>query len=438
MNAIEVIYKNEVIGACVFNPEDNKIYFNYTNNFINKGIELSPFITKVNSTIYESDPRSSIKTFKNLIPMLADSLPDDFGNFLYKQWLNTNKKIISDINPIERLSFLGNRGMGALEYKPILEIGNEDIRDIKIKDLLNIAKNILNDKQHEKEYLDNEKVHLDTLLRIGSSAGGARPKAVIAINDNTGEIKAGDVIQNDDFDYYLIKFDGLDKHKNIIEPKGYMIIEYVYHLMAKKLNIQMTDSKLFEENKRKHFLTKRFDRDKGGIKHHIQTVCGLTGLDFNIKNVMSYEDLLRMTLQLTSDNSQVEQMYKRMVFNVVALNRDDHIKNFSFMLKDKSWNLTPAYDLTYSFKENHEFLMEHAISVNGKNENIQLDDLFDVADIFSIKNAEKIVYNTLDVVSKFQNFAKKHGAHNDKIEVISYYLEKNIKNIQSNRKGLKL
>lgn len=391
--------------------------------------------------VYLSNPRGS-ETFKNLPPLLADTLPDSFGNKLIKEYFekkNTTQKIL---NPVEKLAFLANRGMGALEYEPAIE-NKRDNENISVGELLEIVNEVYFRKEDEKAPLNDYKQGLETLIHIGSSAGGARAKGLIAINEATNELKAGDIYQGAGFDYYLIKFDGL-KDGKIIEPAGYGIVEYTYHQIARNAGIQMTDCKLYQENGRNHFMTQRFDRNPDGTKNHIQTVCGLTGIDFNEQGNFSYEELHRLTLALTNDHSQVEEMFKRMVFNIIGLNNDDHLKNFSFMIKDGKWQLTPAYDLTFAYSPTHHWLSRHSIFLNNKLTDFQLNDVLELADNFNIKGAEDIIQNMIDCFNEFPSLAYKNGLNNlqnDRImELITHNLkENNFLDLGNNlKKGLTL
>ena len=254
------------------------------------------------------------------------------------------------------------------------------------------------------------------MLRIGTSVGGARAKALIAINEKTQEIKAGDILQGEDFEYYIIKFDGLKDEKEI-EPCGYGILEYIYHKMALDSGIEMSDCKLFEENGRSHFLTKRFDR-KGGKKIHIQTLCAMAGVDFRQPNLIGYEDVFKILNLLNTDYSDKEQLFRRMAFNVLAFNRDDHTKNFSFMYQNGKWKLAPAYDLIFAYNPDSLWVRNHNISVNGKVSDIAQEDILAVGEKFGIKKCGNVLGNVGDVVQNFKHYADKQGYVGEKAKAV--------------------
>jgi serine/threonine-protein kinase HipA len=361
------------------------------------------------------------QTFRGLPPMIADSLPDDFGNKMLVQWLVKNNISQNNLNAIEKLCYVGKRGMGALEYEPVFEQKSAN-SDINIAELLDVANAIYFQKENETLPLNDYHQSLSTLLRIGSSVGGARAKALIAINENTQEIKAGDIMQEGDFKYYLIKFDGLKNGKEI-EPSGYGILEYIYHKMAIDSGIEMTNCKLLAENGRSHFLTERFDR-KDGKKIHIQTLCAMAGVDFRQPNLVDYNDIFSLLNLLQMDYQTKEQLFRRMVFNVLAFNRDDHTKNFSFMYEKDEWKLTPAYDLTFAYNPNSYWLKNHNININGKNNGLSQDDLLAVAEKHGVKSSTKIYLEIKSVISLFSDYAAKYGLSNDKTQAIGSILNK--------------
>lgn len=417
MNSLRVMYNGQFIGACDFNPENKKIFFQYSPDFLKSGIELSPFLLPLDNQVFEFDEKIyNPITFKGLPPMIADSLPDDFGNKMFLQWLLRNNIVQNTLNPLEKLCYVGKRGMGALEYEPAFEQKNRD-SDINITDLLEIANAIYFKKENESIPLNDYHQSLSTLLRISSSVGGARAKALIAINEETQEIKAGDILQEENFKYYLIKFDGLKDGKEI-EPNGYGILEYIYYKMAIDAGIEMTDCKLFTENGRSHFLTERFDR-KNGRKVHVQTLCAMAGVDFRQPNLIGYEDIFRILNMLKMDYNEKEQLFRRMIFNVLAFNHDDHTKNFSFMYENGRWKLTPAYDLIFAYDPENYWLKNHNININGKNNNITRDDILAVGEKFGIKKMENILLNIREIVHNFNYYAEKYQYPAEKANAIN-------------------
>jgi len=422
VNSLRVILHGQFVGVCNYSPRNGKVFFQYSPELLKTGISLSPLIMPLENRVFEFDERVySPQTFRGLPPMIADSLPDDFGNKMFLHWLVNNNISQSALHPLEKLCYVGKRGMGALEYEPSFE--REDFNDdISISDLLAVANEVYFRKTDEAIPFGDYTQSLSTLLRIGSSVGGARAKALIAINEQTQEVKAGDILQGEGYEYYLIKFDGLKDGKEI-EPGGYGILEYVYHKMAVDSKIDMTECRLLSENGRSHFLTKRFDR-KGGRKIHVQTLCGLAGVDFRQPNLIGYEDVFRILNLLNLDYSQKEQLFRRMVFNVLAFNHDDHTKNISFTYEDGKWRLAPAYDMVFAFDPESFWLKNHNININGKNSNITADDLLTVGGKFGIKKSAGILADTGEVIRNFRHYADKYRLPKAKTDAIDSVLQK--------------
>jgi len=422
MNSLRVTYLGQFVGVCDFNPENKKVFFQYSPDFLTSGIELSPLLLPLDNRVFEFDEKTyNPQTFKGLPPMIADSLPDDFGNKMFVQWLTENNISQNALNPLEKLCYVGKRGIGALEYAPAFE-QNTGNSDINIANLLDVANAVYFKKENETIPLNDYHQSLSTLLRIGSSVGGARAKALIAINEDTQEIKAGDILQEGNFKYYLIKFDGLNAGKEI-EPNGYGILEYIYHKMAMDAGIEMTDCKLFTENGRSHFLTERFDR-KNGRKIHIQTLCAMTGVDFRQPNLIDYNDIFRILHLLKTDYGEKEQLFKRMVFNALAFNHDDHTKNFSFMYENGKWKLSPAYDLIFAYDPENYWLKNHNININGKKHHVVKEDILAVGENFGIKKAEKIIYDIREIIHNFADYADKYKYPTAKANAVNEILQK--------------
>jgi len=396
MNSLRVKYNGNIVGICDFNTESGKFFFQYSPDFLRSGIQLSPMLMPLENRVFE---------FAGLVPMIADSLPDDFGNKMFLQWLFKNNISQDSLGPLEKLCYVGKRGMGALEYEPAIEPQSADEK-VDIADLLHVANEIYFHKENTALPLNDYHQSLSTLLRIGSSVGGARAKALIAINEETQEIKAGDILHEGNFEYYIIKFDGLKDGKEI-EPGFYGILEYIYYKMAVDSNIEMSDCKLITENGRSHFLTKRFDR-KNGEKIHIQTLCAMANVDFRQPNLIGYEDIFRILNLLGTDYREKEQLFRRLVFNALAFNRDDHAKNFSFMYENGIWKLAPAYDIVFAYDPQSRWLKHHNININGKNDNITKEDILAVGESFGIKKAECILRNIGETIQNFRSYADKY------------------------------
>jgi serine/threonine-protein kinase HipA len=313
----------------------------------------------------------------------------------------------NSMNPVEKLCFIGIRGMGALEFEPAQIKTNTRTFALELDGLIEVAKKILNEREAFLTNLnkEDEKAMMD-VLKIGTSAGGARPKAIIAYNEKTGVIKSGQGKAPKGFNHWLIKLDGVSDSQ-FGASTGYGRVEMAYYLMAKACEIEMTECRLLEENGRAHFMTQRFDREDGDIKHHIQTFCAMQHFDFNNVNSYSYEQLFQTMRLLRLPYPQAEQMFRRMVFNVMARNCDDHTKNFAFRLrKGQNWELTPAYDMCHAFRPGSEWVSQHALSINGKRNAITKEDLVTVAKLMNIKKATEIIQQTSEVIKNWMSFAE--------------------------------
>jgi serine/threonine-protein kinase HipA len=346
-------------------------------------------------------------TFKGLPGLLADVMPDKYGNQLINAWLAQNGRPENSLNPVELLCFIGTRGMGALEFEPVNFKSNQTAFTIEMDNLVKITQEVLNNRQEFETNLNQEeqKALLD-ILKIGTSAGGARPKAIIAYNEKTGVIKSGQAKAPKGFNHWLIKLDGVSDSQ-FGASTGYGSVEMAYYLMAKACEIEMTECQLLEENGRAHFMTQRFDREDGDIKHHIQTFCAMQHFDFNNVNSYSYEQLFQTMRLLRLPYPQAEQMFRRMVFNVMARNCDDHTKNFAFRLKkDQNWEITPAYDICHAYRPGSEWVSQHALSINGKRSNISKDDIVTIAKSMNIKKATEIIHQTSETVKNWTEFAE--------------------------------
>jgi serine/threonine-protein kinase HipA len=394
--------KNEIITVYCFNEEIGKLGFDenqqtssfqYNPDFLNKGrfVNLFP-ATGIVKRIPQTQlfNRFNSETFRGLPPMIADSLPDLFGNIIFKKWLDANDTNGGKISVIEQLAYVGNRGMGALEYRP-----NKTLPQTASIDLEEIIQ-VLNAVMQNKTSFPAAELNHEALLNIfkmGSSAGGARPKILVAKHKKTGLIIPGDITHSDEYDHYLIKL-ALDD-----DELGYNreVIEYCYYQTALHLGINMMPSHLIED---KHFATQRFDRQKGQ-KKHVLTATGLTGWDFHDSKESTYENLFELAIFLKVPNKDREELFKRMVFNIVFSNTDDHLKNHSFIYNEKedNWNLSPAYDLTYSLNPIINYKRtSRALSVNNKRVEITLEDVMKIADVFTIKNAKNSIHEVQESV----------------------------------------
>ncbi|MFK5883432.1 MAG: type II toxin-antitoxin system HipA family toxin [Candidatus Izemoplasma sp.] len=419
---VQVKLYNEELGTVEWNSTKGSATFQYSENALKNGIEPSPILMPKQGTVFETN-RDNIN-FHDLPYLLSDSMPDDFGNIMMKEWLKQRSILIADINPVDRLTYVGLRGMGALEYEPFNHKESNDY-NVDVSELLQVSRKVLESKQ-ETSYDDIDKNSLTNILRIGSSVGGARAKALIAIktdsNNKIKEIKPGDIMQPEGFSYWLLKIDGANK-KSLGESEGIGKIEYAYYKLAKKAGIEISDSILYEENNRFHFLTKRFDRTDKGEKIHMQTFGALAGIDFKIPKASSYETLFRLMKRLNLNYKQFEQQYRRALFNVVARNHDDHVKNFSFLMDTKGkWQISPAYDITYSNKPSGIWTSVHQSSLNGKFDNFTRDDLSDFGKAFGIKKTNQILDEVISAVSQWPRIAKEIEIPKKEIDEINVNL----------------
>ena len=425
----EVILWDERVGAIVWDERRNVAAFRYDEDFATKGIELSPVIMPLSgSKVYEF-PELRSNTFSGLPGLLADALPDAFGRALLDKWLASVGKTFA--NPIERLCYQGKRGMGALEFVPAYADYLENSEKLEVDSLIAVANQALHNKEAFVTNMSNSDEALLDIIRVGTSAGGQRAKAVIAYNDATGEVRSGQTTAPDGFDYWLIKLDGVDHVARtssavLSDPMHFGEIEYVHYLMAKAAGINMTECRLYREHDRAHFMTRRFDR-VSGHKIHMQTLCGLAHYDFNMLHAYSYEQAFGIMRRLRLTYPEAEEFYRRMVFNVVARNQDDHTKNISFLMNHKGeWRLSPAYDMSWAYNPNGGWTNTHQMSINNKWDNITRDDLLKVAYEMNVKRAKIIIDQVVDAVSQWPRLARENSdipqATIDAIEKTRVYL----------------
>lgn len=367
------------IGAVSLDEGRDVAAFQYDPEFAQSGIEVSPLTMPLGDRVHEF-PALPRNTFHGLPGLLADSLPDKFGNALIDAWLATQGRTPESFSAVERLCYTGMRGMGALEYAPVLGPRPRTAAKIELDALVNLASEVLTHRGDlQGHFSDAGKAEaLRDILRVGTSAGGARAKAVIAWNRETDEVRSGQVAAGPGFEYWLLKFDGVsgNKDKELEDPKGYGAVEYAYHLMAKAAGLTMTECRLLEENGRRHFMTRRFDRLAGGAKLHMQSLGALAHLDFNQAGAHAYEQALLVIRQLRLPMAAVEEQFRRMVFNLVARNQDDHVKNIAFLMdKEGRWSLAPAFDVTYAYNPAGLWTATHQMTVNGKRDGFTLADL---------------------------------------------------------------
>ena len=411
MTIARVVLWGRTIGAVSIADDSDVAAFQYDPAFARSGIEVAPLTLPLSDRVYQF-PELPRAAFHGLPGLLADSLPDRFGNALIDAWLATQGRTPDSFNAVERLCYTGARGMGALEFVPTLGPGPKRATTIAIDALVRLASEVLTQRSalHGKLADGEQEKALNDILRVGTSAGGARAKAVIAWHPQTGEVRSGQVAAGEGFEYWLLKFDGVagNKDKELDDPKGYGAIEYAYHLMAKAAGIDMAECRLLEENGRRHFMARRFDRLPGGGKLHMQSLGALAHFDYNQAGAYSYEQALLVIRRLQLPMADVEQQFRRMVFNIVARNQDDHVKNIAFLMdKRGQWSLAPAFDLTYSYNPSGVWTASHQMTLNGKRDGFTMDDFKQCANAAVMKRgrAERIVAEVIAAVARWPEFA---------------------------------
>lgn len=418
MTIAEVKLWGKSIGAVAWD-EDNRLgHFEYEKSFVNSGIELAPLTMPLSPRIY-SFPGLPWQTFRGLPGMLADSLPDDFGNLLIDAWLAKQGRSSASFNPVERLCYIGTRGMGALEFHPSQD-KKQSSDPLDIAALTELAGKVLKHRESLSASFsaEAEDHSLQEILKVGTSAGGARAKAIIAWNRETNEVRSGQAEQGEGFSQWIIKFDGVqgNRDRELDDPKGYGLIEYAYYKMALAAGIEMMESQIYQENHRNHFLTRRFDRTDSGLKIHMQTYAAIAHLDYQRAGAYSYEQLFQTLRLLRMPMSSIEQQFRRMAFNVLARNQDDHVKNISFLMDGGgNWSLSPAYDLAFSYNPHGLWTGSHQMTINGKRDKFELSDFRECAMGCSMKKgrAEEIIAEVAAAVGMWAEYAEDAGVRND-------------------------
>ncbi len=413
----EVSLWGRTIGAVLLGDKDDVASFEYDPSFVQSGIEVAPLTMPLSRKVYRF-PALSRDTFHGLPGLLSDSLPDKFGHALIDAWLVGQGRDTASFNAVERLCYTGERGMGALVFTPTKGPKTPKASQIQIDQLVTLASDILSQRNNlNTSFSSKDKQQaLSDILRVGTSAGGARAKAVIAWNRQTNEVRSGQVQAGKGFEYWLLKFDGVEgnRDKELNDPQGYGAIEYAYSQMAKACGIEMSECRLFEENGRRHFMTRRFDRSPSGEKRHMQSLGAMAHYDFNMAGAYSYEQALLVIRQLGLPMSAIEEQFRRMAFNIMARNQDDHVKNIAFLMdKSGQWFLSPAFDVTYSFNPDGVWTGCHQMTLNGKRDGFVMDDFKSCGKVASMKRgrAERIVREVQAVVARWQDYADAAGVN---------------------------
>ncbi|NLE32599.1 MAG: type II toxin-antitoxin system HipA family toxin [Bacteroidales bacterium] len=400
-----VLLWGDFVGAVLWDETTGAASFEYDRAFAAKGLDLSPIHMPVSAPRIYSFGSLSRDTFMGLPGLLADSLPDAYGKAMLDRWLAYNSRTAA--NPVERLCYQAGRSMGALEFEPAQRIIENDTEQIEVASLVEVARQVLDNKKKLRvNFGDNVPQSLSTIISVGTSAGGARAKAVIAFNEKTKDVRSGQIAAPEGYSHWLIKLDGVTNNA-LGDPKYYGLIEYAYYQLAIRAGITMAESRLLEEGGRSHFLTKRFDRVGSNEKLHVQTLCGLAHFDYRMLRAYSYEQLFEVMRFLKLPYNQQEEMFRRMVFNIVARNQDDHTKNTSFIMNRLGeWSLSPAYDLTWAFNPSGEWTASHQLSIGNKWDDFTHADLVDFGRRCDINRPEDIIKQVKEAVSMWETIAR--------------------------------
>ncbi len=401
------------IGAVALDERSSTANFEYEEDFASSGIQLAPLMMPLpgsHKKVFRF-PALAQQTFHGLPGLLADALPDRFGHALIDAWLASQGRAPDTFNAVERLCYVGQRAMGALEFAPVTGPRAKASQRVDISQLVGLASRVLTQRQSFATHLSQDDPDgLRDILRVGTSAGGARAKAVIAWHPESGDVRSGQLDADAGYQHWLLKFDGVsaNRDKELADPQGYGQIEYAYYLMARDAGITMSECRLLEEGDRHHFMTRRFDRTDAGDKLHMQSLCAMAHFDYNAAGAYSYEQALQVMQQLNLSHAEVEQQFRRMVFNIVARNQDDHTKNIAFLMdRAGQWSLSPAFDLTFSYNPGGDWTSSHQMSLNGRRDHFTLDDFKACARLATLKRgrAEAIIEDVSAVVRRWPEYA---------------------------------
>ncbi len=402
----------ETVGTFRWNSRHNAAEFEYAPDFARLGLEPSPIMMPVRPGRVYSFGGLNWDTFNGLPGLLADSLPDTYGRALFNRWLALTGRTAG--TPLEALCFLGKRCMGALEFEPAEDMASDPSAKFEIEALVDVAREALSDKADFTANLKGEKkAAIAEILRLGTSAGGQRAKAIIAYNKATGEVRSGQIPAPEGFGQYLIKLDGVSAEAGFRETTNFGRMEYSFYRLARECGIDMTECLLVEEGGRAHFMTRRFEREQGD-KVHMQTLCGLAHYDFRLRHAYSYEQAFGVMRRLRLPYAQAAEMFRRMVFNIVVRNQDDHTKNISFLMdRAGRWSLSPAYDIGYAYNPEEAWTSTHQMSVNGRFDGIGRSDLLACAAANNIKDASEIIDNVSETAAVWPSVARECGIPED-------------------------
>ena len=419
-----VILWGRVIGAVTWLEDREVGVFQYAPDFLGSGIQLSPLTMPLSEFPYEF-PALARNTFKGLPGLIADSLPDKYGNAVIDAWLVSKGWTAASFHPVKRLCYIGSRGMGALEFEPATLGPSASTEAVEVANLVVLANQILDERASVGGVFtgsDDRKI-IEDILRVGTSAGGARAKAILAWNPETNEFRSGQIGAAPGFEHWLMKFDGVsnNRDKELADPMGYGQIEYAYYLMAVETGINMSPCRLHREGGRSHFMTKRFDRTPKGGKRHMQTLGAIAHYDYNQPASYSYEQALHVIKRLKLPREDLDQQVLRAIFNVIGRNHDDHVKNIAFLMnRQGKWRLSPAFDIAYAWAPRGEWTSRHQMSVNGRRNRFEREDFIALANVAGIKKARanRMVDNVIETVRRWPSFAEKAGVADARVAEI--------------------
>lgn len=428
-NLAEVRLWGRQVGALAYDPANGVSTFEYSPAWRDSAVEIAPLYMPLSDKKY-SFPTLNTETYRGLPAVFADALPDDFGNAVINTWLARQGRDVSSFTAVERLLYVGNRGMGALEFMPALKHDLSIDDNLALDSLVAMAQQVLDQRANLQQTIGNDDEAMQAILQVGTSAGGARAKAVVAVNSDRTQIRSGQVDAPCGFEHYLLKFDGVEEHKADSEtfgdPQGFGRMEYAYYLMAKEAGLNISDSELLIDSQRAHFMTKRFERE-GNKKYHYISLCALDHADYKHPGTYSYEQLLTVARSLRLHRDEAIEIFRRMVFNVIARNHDDHTKNTGFILDDMqaNWRLAPAFDVAYSYKKGSPWVDAHQMSINGKRDRFTRQDLMQVASLIGnfSREAPKIIERIVAVVDQWPSYAKQAGV----FEALQQTVQKNLR-----------
>lgn len=405
-NAVEVRLWGRRAGAAAWDDERGCAVFRYDDEFIESGLEAAPVMMPLSDALYQFDDLQE-RPYLGLPGLLADSLPDKFGSQLINGWFARRGLGPDDFSPIDRLCYIGERAMGALEFEPAENAGLENSVEIAVADLISVAARIVTKHENfEAVFEENEDTVMD-LLSVSTSPGGARAKALLAVHPDTNDVRSGQITAPPGYGYWIFKFDGVNDERELEETQNIGRMEYAYYLMARDAGVEMAESRLFEEGGRAHFMTRRFDRRENGEKLHVQSLAAMNHFPWAQPGLVGYEELFQTIRRLQIGMPAVEQCFRRMVFNVLARNHDDHAKNHAFLMgADGVWSLAPAYDLTHSFKPGHRHTGSHQMSAAGKRDNFTRADLVDIGKKFDLRRAGDVFDSVEKAAGRWRSHAE--------------------------------